>query len=293
MQQAVYPPDAGGPLDARTRIGSYIHWGSVIAGALVAAGVSFVLLTFGTSIGLSISSPSPTWRNASVGLALLSGVWLLLVAIGANALGGYIAGRMRTTLAPAHSDEVEFRDGVHGAVAWALALILAALVTMATVRTLAPAYAEREASTPPTAMAGAGEPRFVSYEIDKLLRADRRPADAVDLGSGRGEVGRLLMAALDQRTFLPDDRAHLIRLVAARTGLAPADAERRVDTIVGQTREKANRARRSGVVLGFMTAASLVLGLAVAWFAAGFGGRHRDSDTMPSLAWRYPSIKVG
>jgi len=293
MQPAVYPPDAAAPVDARTRPGSYIHWGSIIAGALVAASVSFVLLTFGTSIGLSISSPSPTWRNASVGLALLSGVWLLVVAIGTNALGGYIAGRMRTTLAPAHSDEVEFRDGVHGAVAWALAVIIAALVTMATARMLAPAYAEREASTPPTTMAGVGEPRFVSYEIDKLLRGERRPTDAVDLDAGRGEIGRLLMAALDERNFVPEDRVHLIRLVAARTGLAPADAERRADAIVAQTRQKANRARRSAVVLAFMTAASLVLGLTVAWFAAGVGGRHRDSDTVPSLLWQHPTVKLG
>jgi hypothetical protein len=41
-----------------------------------------------------------------------------------------------------------------------------------------------------------------------------------------------------------------------------------------------------------MTAASLVLGLAVAWFAAGIGGRHRDGDTVPSLAFRSPSIKI-
>src|SRR5215211_7955667 len=27
MQPAVYPPDAGAPVDARTRLGSYMHWG--------------------------------------------------------------------------------------------------------------------------------------------------------------------------------------------------------------------------------------------------------------------------
>jgi hypothetical protein len=173
---------------------------------------------------------------------------------------------------------------------WGLAVIIAACVTMATARTVGPAYAEREASTPSAATSGSSEPRFVSYEIDRLLRTERRPADAPDLLLGRPEVGRLLMAALDERTYQAEDRAHLVRLVVGRTGLAPADAERRVDVVVAQTRERANRARRSGVILAFMTATSLVIGLLAAWFAAGIGGRHRDGDIAPSLAFRSPHL---
>jgi hypothetical protein len=251
-------------------------------------------MTFGAGIGLSIASPSPTWRNASVGLALLSGVWLLVVSIGSFALGGYIAGRMRARLTPASSDEVDFRDGIHGAVAWAIATILGAMLIMAEVRMLAPAFAEREGGPPSAAAsAGAAEPRFVAYEVDRVLRG-ARAADAADLGAARAEVGRLLVAALDERTFTPDDRGYLVRLVAARTGLAPAEAERRVDAIVAQTREKANRARRSAVITAFMAAVSLLIGLAAAWLAAGIGGRHRDGDTVPSLVGplRTPRITV-
>ena len=36
-----------------------IDWPAVIAGAILAAAISFVLLTFGTGIGLSITSPYP------------------------------------------------------------------------------------------------------------------------------------------------------------------------------------------------------------------------------------------
>ena len=117
-------PTPGGPL-------SYIHWGPVIAGALAAAAVSFVLMTFASAVGLAIASPSPTWRDTSTGLAILSGVWILLVAIGSFALGGYLAGRVRSSWATT-PDEIEFRDGTHGLLVWALAVVLAALLTWAT-----------------------------------------------------------------------------------------------------------------------------------------------------------------
>ena len=86
-------PTPGGPL-------SYIHWGPVIAGAVVAAAASFVLMTFAGAIGLAVASPSPTWRDTSIALAILSGLWILLVAVGSSALGGYLAGRVRSIPPP-------------------------------------------------------------------------------------------------------------------------------------------------------------------------------------------------
>src|SRR3954468_21764772 len=88
----------------------YIEWGPIIAGAVAAAALGLVLQAFAGALGLAISSTSPTWRDSSAALHLLSGLYLLLSAIAAFALGGYVAGRMR---APVNStaDEMEFRDG--------------------------------------------------------------------------------------------------------------------------------------------------------------------------------------
>src|ERR1700722_18176744 len=88
----------------------YFQWGSLFAGALVAASCFFVSTAFATAIGLAVSSASPTWRDASVGLVVLSGAWIVLTAIGSFALGGYIAGRTRLTW-QASADDVHFRDG--------------------------------------------------------------------------------------------------------------------------------------------------------------------------------------
>src|SRR5262245_5657413 len=68
-------PTPGGPL-------SYVHWGPAFAGAVVAAAASFVLMSFASAIGLMVASPSPTWRDTSVWLAILSGFWIIVVATG-------------------------------------------------------------------------------------------------------------------------------------------------------------------------------------------------------------------
>ena len=66
------------PVEVRT---DFLHWSPVIAGALVASAFSLVLITFGTSLGLSVASTAPTWRDTSRALALASGLYLVVIAI--------------------------------------------------------------------------------------------------------------------------------------------------------------------------------------------------------------------
>jgi len=252
----------------------------VSAGAIAAAAVWFVLMTFASAVGLATLSPSPTWRDTSIALALLSGVWLLLVALGSFGLGGYLAGRVRSSWATSE-DEVEFRDGAHGLLVWALAVVIGAVLTWATATALTSVSAGTTTVMRPTQ----GEPAFLAYELDRLFRSDRRPERADP--EARAEAGRIIMTGVGRRDIGAEDRAYLVRLVTARTGLAPADAERRVSEVVAQARQAARRARASSVVIGFMTAASLAVGAAAAWFAAGIGGRHRDRAISPPLRWSW------
>ena len=153
----------------------YISWGAVIAGAIAASALTFVLITFGAAIGLAIASPSATWRDTSVALALLSGLWLLLTAIASFALGGYLAGRLRATGDSTTADEVELRDGMHGLLVWGLAILIGAALALGLARTAAaPATSNVLAPTASTA-----EP-LLAFELDRLFRADRRPGEAVE-----------------------------------------------------------------------------------------------------------------
>jgi hypothetical protein len=271
MIEQPYRPDP--PVVARAEVSApgaiYLHWNPVLAGAIVAAALSFVLLSFGSAIGLAVVSPSSSWRDTSSALALLGGLWLLLTALASFGLGGYLAGRLRTPWSVATPHEVEFRDGLHGLLVWGLAIIIGVGLTFATARTLA----GRADLTAPTA--STAEP-LLALELDRLFRSDRRPSDPGNDTEIRAQAARIITAGLGHTSVAPDDRAYLIRLVAARTGLSQPDAEGRVNQAIAQSSEAIAGARHGAVIMAFMIAASLMLGAAVAWLAAAFGGQHRD-----------------
>src|ERR1044071_2337103 len=113
MIETVEAGPTAGPVATPGAPLSSIRWGPGIAGAIIAAATTFVLMSFASAVGLMVASPSPTWRDTSVWLAILSGFWIIVVAVGSFALGGYLAGRVRSTWATT-PEEVEFRDGTHG-----------------------------------------------------------------------------------------------------------------------------------------------------------------------------------
>ena len=73
---------------------SYVHWGAIIVGALTAGALAFVMHSFAVAIGLAVSSTAPTWRDASLALVALSGLYLVLVALISYGVGGYVTGRL-------------------------------------------------------------------------------------------------------------------------------------------------------------------------------------------------------
>ena len=84
-----------------------LQWTPIIAGALAASALSLILITFAATVGLGVSSTSPTWRDTSVALWLLSGIYLVLQALVSFGSGGYVAGRSRAPYTSAGTDEGE------------------------------------------------------------------------------------------------------------------------------------------------------------------------------------------
>jgi len=273
---------------ARTEIApGYLEWSPIVLGAFAAAALSSLFLGFGVTIGLGISSTAPTWRDASAALAILSGLYLILQAVLSFGFGGYLAGRVRsaTGARAAVVEETERADGVHGLGAWALAVvmgaILAALIGSATV--------SRTSPTRSGAQATAAEP-LLSYELDRLFRAGRRNP-TVDLSAERAEAGRILLTTSSHSGLSSDDRTYLIQLVGALTGLSQADAERRADNAIASAKTAIERSRRSTVILAFSVATAMLLGAVSAWAAACAGGRHRDGAPLPD--WMARSDALG
>jgi hypothetical protein len=255
----------------------FVEWSPVVLGALAATALSSVLVGFGVTVGLGISSTAPSWRDASAALAILSGVYLILQAIISFGVGGYLAGRVRAGAGGRATgvEETERADGVHGLGAWALAVVMGAL--LATL--IGAATVSRTSSLRSGAQASAAEP-LLSYELDRLFRAGRRSPN-VDLSAERAEAGRILLTTSSHSGVTADDRAYLVQQVGALTGLSPTDSERRVDNALTNAKTAIARSRRSSIIVAFSIATAVLLGAVAAWAAACAGGRHREGAPLP------------
>jgi hypothetical protein len=261
-----------------------IDWRAIIAGAVVAAGISVTLVAFGSAIGLSVASTAATWRDSSAWLWTLSGIYLVFVALCSFGFGGYVAGRMRSRLRPVAADEIEFRDGMHGVVAWGLAIVIGAVIAVAG------ASAASRAVAPSTGAAGAASSgaseSIVASELDELFRTDRALTDA-DFTYRRAEAGRILLKSSSHAGVSGEDRDYLSNLTATITGLSPADADARVNRVIAESKDEIHKGRAAAVLQAFMVGAALVLGLAVSWFAAAEGGREREANYIPVWDWSW------
>ncbi len=270
---------------------SATSWGAVVAGAVAAAAATLVLMLVGAGLGLSVVSP---FSNEGISLATATAstaVWLIVVQWLSALLGGYMAGRLRTRWVNLHTDEVFFRDTAHGFLAWALATLLVAGLLSSTISAMlgtgvqAASNVASGAAKGGAAAAASGDGNTTGYFVDTLLRpAD--PATPVQGGEqASAEVARILLASAASGEMAADDRAYLEKLVAARTGLSPADATARVDAVLKradeaaqQAKQAAETARKAGVTFALVGALSLFIGAFIASAAAALGGRLRDDN---------------
>ena len=105
---------------------SAVSWGAVFAGAAGAAVLSLVLFVLGTGLGLAAVSPWARDGISGTTAGVTTIVWVTIVQLLAAALGGYLAGRLRTRWITVHTNEVYFRDTAHGFLAWGVSTLLMA-----------------------------------------------------------------------------------------------------------------------------------------------------------------------
>jgi hypothetical protein len=252
-----------------------VSWAAVTAGAVVSCALTLVVLSFGVGLGLSVVSP---WGGAGVSATTFkigTGLYMVVVAMLASSIGGYIAGRLRSRWIGVHSDEVYFRDTAHGFIAWALATVLGAVLLASPASSLIGATAGGAVQAAASTAQASGP--MDSY-VDSLLRSDGTvAANAGSPADPRSELSRLLTGGLrDGGDLKPADRAYVSKLVAARTGLNQADADKRVNEVVTQAKTDIDAARKAAAQLAFWLTASLLIGAFCASLAATEGGGLRD-----------------
>ena len=270
---------------------SAVSWPAVLGGAFAAAAMALILTSLGTGLGLASVSP---WSNSGVSattIGIAGVIWLIVMQASAGSLGGYVAGRLRTTWVNVHTDEVYFRDTAHGFLVWAVAVVMSAglLATAATslVGAGARAAATAAAGAGVAAATGATEVPGVAFYVDALFRTDRPRGDGSDAAT-RAEAGRIVAAALGRTDIAPADKRYLSQLVAAGTGLSQVDAAKRIDDTLaqaratlaeaeGKARAAADATRKAGAYLSLWMFVSLLASALCASYAATIGGRQRDA----------------
>src|SRR5687768_12179814 len=115
---------------AQSDHGSFVDWPAIIAGIVLASAISLVLLTFGSAIGLSMTDFNAGEGADPMWIAIAAGLWLLWVQISSFMAGGYVTGRLRKRHPGATEHEVDVRDGTHGLLVWAGALVVGAVIAV-------------------------------------------------------------------------------------------------------------------------------------------------------------------
>jgi len=275
MAQAVSSPLVGSrqpsytaPLVRNETSSSGVSWAAVIAGAAVAAATALVLLALGTGVGLSSISP---WSNAGAAASTIGKtaiLWLVVSQIIASALGGYLAGRLRTKWVDVHTDEVYFRDTAHGFLVWAVGVVMTAAFLASAATSMVGRAAQSNTTTLSTSDPNA-------YFVDSLFRSDRPGSQRID-SSLRTEVGSIFANDLRQQDISAADKTYLGQLIATNTGLSQADAENRASEVFTEARQAADTARKAAAHLSYWTFFALLVGAFCASFAATVGGKQRD-----------------
>ena len=289
---------------------SAVSWGAIAAGAAAAASLSLILLILGVGLGLSSVSPWARDGVSATTFGVSTILWLTLTQVLASAMGGYLAGRLRTKWTELHNDEVYFRDTAHGSLAWAVSsLVTAALMTTVIGSILSGGVQAGAsmlggvASTASSAVGGGGGGGTTGYYVDSLFRRDASAAAsaAATAGSQAGveandrasakdaaEVSRIFLNVSRAEPLPPEDIRYVAQIVAQRTGLSQQDAEKRVADVYAKAqvklrdaevaaRDAADKARKVSAYSALWLFVSLLIGAFVASLAATFGGRRRDA----------------
>jgi hypothetical protein len=258
-----------------------VSWAAILAGAAGAIALSIVLMSLGAGLGLTSVSAWPNAGASATTFTISAGIGLIVVQWLSSALGGFITGRLRTKWTGVHTHEVFFRDTAHGFLSWALATIIGTLLLAAAASSVV-SGGMRAASTAAGGAAQAATSGVSGYAVDGLFRSDR-----IDASTSAQEVAaqasRILANGVRNGDVPPADRTYLAQLVATKTGIPQADAQKRVDdTIAGvkdaetKARQAADAARKATATFAIFTALSLLIGAFVAMVAAAFGGNVRD-----------------
>jgi hypothetical protein len=251
-----------------------VSWGAVLAGGAASCALTLLLLSFGTGMGFAVVSPWGRSGLSTTAFEIGTGLYFIVMAMISSAVGGYLAGRLRTKWVGIRSEEVAFRDTAHGFLAWAVASVFGAILLAS------PATSLIGSAATGAVQAAAGSTQSFSTDtyIDQLLRPDNPSAQSQqNPADPHSELTRLFATTFSKGGDLSSsDRDYASKIVSARTGLSQPDAEKRVTDVVNAAKADLDRARKAAMQLAIWLTLSLFIGAFSAAAAAWEGGGVRD-----------------
>lgn len=303
-----------GTVDNVVAARSAVSWGAVFAGAAAAAALSLILLLLGTGLGLSSVSPWATEGIDASTFGISSILWITFMQLAASAVGGYMAGRLRTKWTGVHTDEVYFRDTAHGMLAWAVATLGTAALLSSVIGAILGGGVQAGASAVGNAasaavssatgavsqaepgqrgQAGAGQAEGpMGYYVDSLFRSgagedrrDDRPPE--QSAAAVAEVSRIFANGIRTGSLPNDDVRYVGQVIAQHTDVSQQQAEQRVrDVFMNlqntlneaemKAKQAADEAREASAYAALWLFISLLAGAFIASWMATFGGKQRD-----------------
>lgn len=222
---------------AITSDASAVSWSAVFAGAAASAVLSLILLILGIGLGLSAVSPWAQSGVSAMTFGISTIIWLGCTQLIASAMGGYLAGRLRTRWDGVHLDEVYFRDTAHGFLAWAVASLMTAVLLTSAITSIVGGGVSVTAS----AAGGAVETAMTAVVSD-------------------GAASSNVVNAIN----------------AAESAVKEAGANDATQAANAATKAVADKARKASATAALWLFVSLLIGAFSASFAAIYGGRQRD-----------------
>ena len=176
----------------------------------------------------------------------------------------------------------------HGFLTWALATVTGIVLFASAASSIIGGGVHAAATVAGGAAQGAGQmvsqaaSGVSAYDVDSLFRSDR-PDPAANPQTTNAQVTRILASGIANGDMPAADRTYVVQLVAARTVLSQADAEKRVDEVIARektaevkAKQAADAARKATAEFAIFTALSMLIGAFIASAAAAYGGRVRD-----------------
>jgi hypothetical protein len=271
-----------------------VYWNAIIVGSVISLAIFILFTTFGAALGLSYASAVPGKGLSALAFGIASALWIVWTLITSLVAGCYFSGYFTKNSVYATVHEIEMRDGAHGLATWAIVSLVIAFVSTTSIAGGITTLAQTSQSSKmnPINLSAMGSP--MEDIVEKMLRPNAPISGSqYDI---RKDIANILSKSALNGQMQSGDKTYLQAEISARTGATANDASLRVDNAVlaskdnlVREREVVEKARKTGILVAFLTAATLLVGAAAAWWAAMTGGKYRDEKLGMShiSQWNY------